>query len=102
MHDLNAVFNTNIHVVQCDNIFGVRDSIVPVCVMTIKICLCVPFIRLLRMLDGLCAAAMCGSFAALSDGSPVRRVRLSYQSQRWMSRRFYVKPTLKSAGIPTL
>ena len=102
MHDLNAVFNTNIHVVQCDNIFGVRDSIVPVCVMTIKICLCVPFIRLLRMLDGLCAAAMCGSFAALSDGSPVRRVRLSYQSQRWMSRRFYVKAALKSGGIPTL
>ena len=102
MHDLNAVFNTNIHVVQCDNIFGVRDSIVPVCVMTIKICLCVPFIRLLRMLDGLCAAAMCGSFAVHSDGSPAGKVRLSYQSQRWMSRRFYVKAALKRAGIPTL
>ena len=23
MHDLNAVFNPNIHVVQCDNVFGV-------------------------------------------------------------------------------
>ena len=54
------------------------------------------------MLDGLCAAAMCGSFAALSDGSPGRKVRLSYQSQLWMSRRFYVKATLKSAGVPTL
>ena len=82
--------------------FRIRDSIVPVCVMTIKICLCVPFIRLLRVLDGLCAAAMSGSFSAHSDGSPVRRVRLSYQSQLWMSRRFYVKATLKSAGVPTL
>ena len=82
--------------------FRIRDSIVPVCVMTIKICLCVPFIRLLRMLDGLCAATMCGSFAVHSDGSPVRKVRLSYQSQLWMSRRFYVKAALKRAGIPTL
>jgi len=54
------------------------------------------------MLDGLCAAAMCGSFAVHSDGSPVRKVRLSYQSQRWMSRQFYVKAALKSGGIPTL
>lgn len=53
------------------------------------------------MPDGLCAAAMFGSFAALSDGSPVRKVRLSYQSQLWMSRRFYVKAALKSADVPT-
>lgn len=54
------------------------------------------------MPDGLCAAAMCGSFAVHSDGSPVRKVRLSYQSQLWMSRQFYVKAALKSADVPTL